>query len=78
MHSVDVEPEPQEVLLELGFLVTEGRRPTTASPKGFEEGPHCLKHLQKGPRNHVCTAQNHLVSYHKRKKISIISGCGFS
>lgn len=40
MHSVDVEPEPAEVLLELGLLITEGRKPTSKSPKGFEEGPH--------------------------------------
>jgi hypothetical protein len=64
MHSsMDVEPTCGEVLLELGLLITEGRKPTISSPKGFEEGPHCLRHLQKGPRlNHVCTAQNHLVS----------------
>ncbi|XP_035714646.1 protein FAM214A isoform X2 [Folsomia candida] len=59
MHSsVDVEPDPQEVEVELGLLIVEGRKPTTSSPKGFEEGPHI--HLQKGPRNHVCNAQNHL------------------
>lgn len=41
MHSsVDVEPDPQEVEVELGLLIVEGRKPTTSSPKGFEEGPH--------------------------------------
>lgn len=67
MHSsVEVEPEPSEILLELGLLITEGRIPN-ASTKGFEEGPHCLRHLQKKQRNHVCNSFNHLV----RKLFSI-------
>jgi hypothetical protein len=58
---VDVEPEPQEILLELGLLIIEGRRANTTSPKGFEEGPHCLRQLQKAPRTHSCTHENQLV-----------------
>jgi len=61
MHSVDVEPEPQDILLDLGLLIVEGRQANHSSPKGFEEGPHCLRQFQKAPRNHACTNGNHLV-----------------
>jgi len=71
MHAVEVEtePEPNEIILGLGVLITEGRLPG-ATAKGYGEGAHCAQYVHSSKSaaamdskfHHVCSTDNHLVS----------------
>ncbi|KAK3923146.1 Protein FAM214A [Frankliniella fusca] len=65
MHSMmegEGGSEPQDVFVELGTLIVEGRVPGVGNARGYSEGPHCsLNGLSNGTSRHSCNPQHNLL-----------------
>ena len=66
MHSMmegEGGSEPQDVFVELGTLIVEGRVPGGGNARGYSEGPHCsAQGLSNATPRHLCNPpQNFLV-----------------
>ncbi|XP_026287167.2 uncharacterized protein LOC113212601 isoform X2 [Frankliniella occidentalis] len=65
MHSMmegEGGSEPQDVFVELGTLIVEGRVPGGGNARGYSEGPHCsVNGLGNGTSRHSCNPQQNLL-----------------
>lgn len=65
MHSMmegEGGSEPQDVFVELGTLIVEGRVPGGGNARGYCEGPHCSPHgLHNATSHHLCNPQQNFL-----------------